>query len=87
MNQRLRNKALNKYEEHVSRLRVTRQSKLNYVTCEFPRSEWYRKSVVYQGPRYWEILPSRLKNIGDILEFKKEIIEYYTLMFNGEGFV
>lgn len=41
---------------------TTRQSKLNVIKCEFPRSEWYRRSLVYQGPKYWEILPTRLKS-------------------------
>lgn len=65
----------------------TRQNRLNCIRCDFPRSEWYRKSLVYQGPKFWEILPARLKNINDILEFKREVTSYYTTIFREEGFV
>lgn len=87
MNQRLlKGSPLKDGIDFISR-KVTRHNKLNYIRCEFPRFEWYRRSVVYQGPKYWEILPSRLKIICDKTEFKGAITDYYTLMFREEGFV
>lgn len=87
VNQRM----MHKYQTHNTRQiilgRQTRHSLWNYVKCEFSKSEWYQKSVVYQGPKYWEILPTRLKSGSDILEFKKSIEDYYIVMFREENFV
>lgn len=88
VNQRLAKERERNVTTELRSLRMpTRQSKSNFIKCEFPRSEWYRKSLVYQGPRYWEILPTRLKNCNCILDFKREVTEYYTSIFRGEEFV
>lgn len=68
--------------------RVTRQGSLNkFVPCPFPRTEWFRKSVAYQGPKHWGILPVRFKNIEDSVNFKKAIKDHYISEFIEDGYV
>lgn len=47
---------------NVDDSRKTRAMSLPRIECLFPRSESFRKSICYTGPRYWEILPGWLKN-------------------------
>lgn len=46
--------------------RLTRVSDLPHLVCIFTRSEAFKKSISFTGPRYWEILPGRLKIIPDL---------------------
>lgn len=70
-----------------NRLGRTRQSKFNFVKCDFPKTEWFKSTASYLGPKYWEILPTRLKAMDNYLEFKKELDTYYVNLFLEEGFV
>lgn len=38
--------------------RRTRQSKINFVKCDFSKTEWFKNTVSYLGPKHWEILPN-----------------------------
>lgn len=60
VNMKKRSITVGKGENLVNR---TRQSTLNFVRCEFPKTEWFKKTITYQGPKYWEVLLGRLKSI------------------------
>ena len=40
---------------------------------EFQRLSLTQKSIKFTGPTNWNIIPERLKNIGDLEVFKKEL--------------
>lgn len=68
-------------------VRKTRLSMVNYIRCEFPGTEWFKKTTSYLGPKNWEILPTRLKLLDDHVVFMKELKDYYVKLFSEEGFV
>lgn len=74
-------------EQMPSSQRVTRMSKFPRLTCAFPNSESFRKSISYVGPKYWERLPGRLKVISDLNSFKQAIKTHYRDLFIEDGFV
>lgn len=59
----------------------------DFIPRSFPKSEWCKCSISYQGPRHWESLPVRLKLIPDFKSFKDEVKDYLTKEFYSEGFV
>lgn len=67
--------------------RSTRASRFPKLTCVFPKSETFRRSISYTGPRYWEKLPGRLKIIANLKSFKQEIKKHYRDSFIEAGFV
>lgn len=67
--------------------RITRTNSLPYLECPFPRTETFKKSISYTGPRYWEILPGRLKILPNLKSFKNEVKKYHRDMFIEDGFV
>lgn len=75
---------LNKLQKLVNRHRSSSCPVLRY---SHPKSESYKKSVVFQGPSRWEKLPSNLKLSGSFDEFKCEIKKYYLEMFLLEGVI
>lgn len=68
-------------------VRQTRARYMAQVECLFPQCEAFKKSVSYTGPRYWEILPGRLKMILELKAFKAEIKRFHRDSFIEEGFV
>lgn len=51
-------------------LRETRSKDVSHVKCDFPKTGSSRQSISYSALRYWELLPGRLKRIGDPDLFK-----------------
>lgn len=68
-------------EPSKSHARMTRAKALPQIKCYFPLTEAYTKSISYTGPRYWEILPGKLKTITELKAFKSEIKKYYRDLF------
>lgn len=52
-----------------------------------PKSEAYKRSVIFQGPSRWEKLPVKLKLAPSIEEFDSEIKKYYLENFLSEEIV
>lgn len=52
-----------------------------------PKSEWFRRSVTYQGPKRWLELPSALKKAPSLEDFNKEIRAFYVAKFLDDGIV
>lgn len=61
-------------DNFVTRVRLdTRNTKYPVLKYLLPRSEGYKKSVVFHGPSRWEKLPSDLKFLESLDEFELEI--------------
>lgn len=51
------------------------------IRCDLPRLEKYKKSICYQGPKKWDLLPNEIKNSENIIIFKKRLHLYYRNKF------
>lgn len=67
--------------------RSMRSKKFPKLVCPFPNSETFKNSISYTGPKYWERLPGRLKNISDLKSFKQELKVHFRDLFIESGFV
>lgn len=74
-------------DEMQSSIRVTRSNRFPKLTCDFPNSENFRRSISYTSPKYWERLPGRLKNLPDPKAFKQELKVHFRDLFIESGFV
>ena len=52
---------------------VTRAQKFKSLKVKKPRSEKFKKSLTYLGPKKWNRLPGALRQIESKLSFKREI--------------
>lgn len=59
----------------------TRSKKSVNLQCPFPRSEFFRKSISYQGPSRWAKLPHEIKNIASLDQFMVAVKEYFWNRF------
>lgn len=55
----------------------TRTSAVVTLRCRFPKSEFFKRSVAYQGPSMWLKQPNELNLAGSLEEFKVNMKSYY----------
>lgn len=66
---------------------VTRGERVKKLPIPFERSNWFYKSITYQGPSRWLKLPSSLKKCDSIEEFSKSLRERYSIDFIANGVI
>lgn len=73
--------------ERANKRVVTRSSTLCNLSIPFPNTEWFRKSISYQGPSRWCNLPTELKNIRVAEDFAVHIKKWYLENFVKDGVI
>lgn len=53
------------------------------IKSEFPRTDKYR-SIVYQSPKKWDLLPNGIKEVETLMVFKKKLHLYFRSKFLNE---
>lgn len=78
-----------KGQEAVSRVTGarTRSTASINLPIPFPKTEWFRRNIAYQGPSRWLNLPTFLRNIVAMEEFGVGIKKWYIESFVQEGVV
>ena len=51
------------------------------LVVPFPRTERFKRSICYVGPKHWNELPGYLKSINDRVEFKIALNNYFWNVF------
>lgn len=67
--------------------RVTRGSQFITPKIPVPKTEWFRKSIAYQGPSRWLNLPTHLKRASSYEDFVLKVKTMYLEEFLREGII
>lgn len=49
------------------------------IKNDFPKYAKYRKSIFYEGPRLWRVLPTDIKSVDDISVFENKLVKHYWM--------